>query len=179
LGRIVRYFWFHFVMLLTAWLPDNTPFLRLRGFLARPAFKRCGRNLHIVRHVCVIFPNKVEIGRDVFLGYGSWINAGGGIVIEDEVQLAPYAVLIAGDHTLKGDSYRFAPGDRAPIRLCKGCWIGSHATVTKGVTIGAASLLAANAVATMSIPDHCIAGGVPARVLKQNVGMEERAACSA
>jgi acetyltransferase-like isoleucine patch superfamily enzyme len=157
------------VMLATAWLPDNAPFLRLRGFLARPAFKRCGRNLQIVRHVSIIFPNNLEIGRDVFLGYGSWIHAGGGIVIEDEVQLAPYAVLISGDHSLKDGSYRFGPGERGPIRLCKGCWIGSHATVTKGVTVGKGALLAANAVATTSLPDHSIAGGVPARVLKGNV----------
>ena len=166
--RILKYWWFHCVMILTGWLPDNTPFIRLRGWLARPAFKRCGPRLEISRHTHIGFSANMEIGRDVFFGYGTWIQAGGGVTIEDEVLLAPYVVVIAGDHGLQDGSYRFGHGGRAPIRLCKGCWIGAHVTVTKGVTVGEGVLVAANAVVTKDLPDHCIAGGVPARVIKEH-----------
>lgn len=167
--RVIRYCWFHVVMIATGWLPDVTPVLKLRGFLARPALKKCGRNLQIARNVYVSFPDRLVIGRDVYLAYGAWIQAGGGISILDEVLIGPYVVLIAGDHGYGKGSYRFTRGTRAPILLKRGCWIGAHATVLKGVTIGEGAMLAANAVANRDVPDHSIAGGVPARVLRSDV----------
>ncbi len=112
------------------------------------------------------FPNLIEIGRDVYIATGCWLHASAGIVIEDEVMLAPYVVVICGDHTLHEGSYRFGPPRRAPIRIVRGAWLAAHTTVLKGVTIGRGALLASNAVATKSIPDFCVAGGVPARVIK-------------
>ncbi len=171
--RVLRYLWFNLVMLLTDWMPDLTSVLRLGGFLARPAFRRCGPGFQLARRVTVNFPDHLEIGRDVYLATGTWIHAPGTVLIEDEVQLAPYVVLISGDHGLKDGSYRWGSGGRAPIRLGRGCWVAAHATVTKGVTIGRGTLLAANAVATKDLPDYCIAGGVPAKVLRENVYTEE------
>ncbi len=169
MARILKYLWFNFVMLLTGWLPDLKPVLKLRGFLARPSFKKCGPNLQIAHGVYIAFSSNLSIGRDVYLANGAWIQAGGGITLEDEVLIGPYVVLIAGDHLFTNGSYRFGVGKRAPIRLCSGCWIGAHATVLKGVTVGRGALLAANAVATKDIPDYSIAGGVPAKVLSMNV----------
>ena len=166
--RILRYCWIHLVMWATSPLPDVTPVLRLRGLLIRPALRRCGPNLQVARNVYIAFPDQLELGRDVFIGYGTWIQAGGGIIVEDQVLLGPYVVLIAGDHTPVDGSYRFGPADRAPITLGRGCWIGAHATVTKGVTIGAGALLAANAVAVKDVPVGSFAGGVPARVIREN-----------
>ena len=163
--RILKYCWFHLVMVLTAWLPDVTPVLKLRGLLARPAFRACGRNLQIARNVYIAFTDRLSLGSDVYLAYGSWIQAGGGITIEDEVLLGPYVVLIAGDHGLHNGSYRFGPGRRSAVRLRRGCWVGAHATVVKGATIGQGALVAAGAVANSDVPDFAIVGGVPARIL--------------
>jgi acetyltransferase-like isoleucine patch superfamily enzyme len=46
-------------------------------------------------------------------------------------------------------------------------WIGSGAVVTDGVTIGRGAVVAAGAVVTRDVPPHTVAGGVPARVLRQ------------
>ena len=170
--RVLQYLWFHFITLATGWLPDLRPVLRFRGFLLRPAFKSCGRNLQVARRVTVNFTNRLEIGGHVFLGMGCWLNAAGGIVLEDEVQLGPYSALVTSDHTQIGGSYRFGPSHLAPIRLCKGSWIAAHATVTKGVVIGRGALLAANSVATRDVPSFAMAGGVPARVIQKESRIE-------
>ncbi len=170
--RVLQYLWFHFITLATGWLPDLRPVLRLRGFLLRPAFKSCGRNLQVARRVTINFTNRLEIGGHVFLGTGCWLNAAGGIVLEDEVQLGPYSVLVTSDHTQIGGSYRFGPSQLAPIRLCTGSWIAAHATVTKGVVIGRGALLAANSVATRDVPPFAMAGGVPARVIQKKSRIE-------
>jgi len=156
----------------TGWLPDLRPVLRMRGFLLRPAFKRCGKNLQVARGVTINFSNRLEIGQDVFLAMGCWLNAAGRIVLDDEVQLGPYAVLVTGDHTQLGGSYRFGRSMLAPIRICRGSWVAAHATVTNGVTIGPGSILAANSVATQDIPPRALAGGVPARAIQRKSGIE-------
>lgn len=170
--RILQYLWFHFVMVATGWLPDLRPFLCVRGFLLRPAFKHCGRNLQVARSVTVNFSSRMEIGDSVYIAAGCWLHAGGGISLEDEVQLGPYAVLVTVDHTREHGSYRYGPSAAEPIRLCRGSWIAAHSTVTRGVTIGRGAVVAANSVAIRDVPDFVVAGGVPARIISQKSRME-------
>ena len=170
--RVVQYLWFDFVALITSWLPDLRPVLRLRGYLARPAFKRCGANLQIARRVTINFTNRMEIGRDVFLAIGCWVNAAGGVVLEDGAQIGPYAVLASGDHTQIGGSYRFSPRNLAPIRISRGAWIAAHATITRGVVVGRGAVVAANSVATRDVPPFSVVGGVPARAIRKKARFE-------
>jgi acetyltransferase-like isoleucine patch superfamily enzyme len=170
--RVFQYLWFHVVGLATSWLPDVRPVLQLRGFLMRPSFHSCGKNLQVARRVTANFTNRMEIGNDVFLGMGCWLHAVGGIVLEDQVLIGPYAMLISGDHTQIDGSYRFGPRDSAPIRIGSGAWVAAHATVTKGVRVGRGALLAANSVATHEIPDYTSAGGVPAQPIERKTRIE-------
>jgi acetyltransferase-like isoleucine patch superfamily enzyme len=170
--RLFQYLWFHLITVATGWLPDLRPFPWLRGFLMRPCFKRCGGNLQVARNVTINFSNRLEIGSDVFLATGCWLHARGGILLEDEVQLGPYAALVSGDHTEIVGSYRFGPSRLAPIRICRGSWIAAHATVTKGVVVGSGAVLAANSVATRDIPPFTMAAGVPARIVQKRSRME-------
>ena len=54
----------------------------------------------------------------------------------------------------------------APIVVKDNVWIGAHATILAGVTIGENAVVAAGAVVTKDVPANTIVGGVPARVLK-------------
>ncbi|MEX0942475.1 MAG: acyltransferase [Pseudomonadales bacterium] len=60
----------------------------------------------------------------------------------------------------------FAPGAVAPITLKDNVWIGDGALVTKGVTIGANSIVGAGSVVTKEVPDNVIVAGNPARIVK-------------
>lgn len=169
--RAIKDLWFRLVMGLTGFAPDIKHVLVFRGFLLRPSFRTCGRNFQIACDVRVSNPHNVLVGKDVFLSGGAYILAGAPVTLEDEVMLGPYAVVVSGDHSRVGRSWRFGPPDRGEILLKRGSWVGAHAVVTKGVTMGVGSCLAAGAVAIEDVPDDSIAGGVPARVIKR---MEER-----
>jgi acetyltransferase-like isoleucine patch superfamily enzyme len=54
----------------------------------------------------------------------------------------------------------------APVKIGNNCWIGYGVSIMKGVTIGDNCIIAAKSVVTKSIPPNCMAGGCPARVLK-------------
>ncbi|QNK42458.1 transferase [Caproicibacter fermentans] len=56
-----------------------------------------------------------------------------------------------------------------PIRIGSHVLIGTHATILKGAVIGDHSVIAANAVVTGEIPAHCLAAGIPARVIRENI----------
>jgi len=48
-------------------------------------------------------------------------------------------------------------------------WIGADVKVLKGVTIHKESIIATGSIVTSDIPENCIGGGIPAKVLKSNV----------
>ncbi len=166
--RLLRYDWpLHFVLWLTNPLPDNVFFIRLRGRLARPFFKSCGKELGIGRNVTFYNPSQMEIGDYVYIAYGCWFSCTGGIKIEDEVLFGPYVLVVTSNHTMLKGSYRFGQPVTGPIQIGKGAWIGGHAVITAGVTIGKGAVVAANSVANKDVAAGMIVGGVPIKELKQ------------
>lgn len=165
--RLIRYDWpLHFVLLLTNWLPDNVPFLRLRGWLASHFLGSCGKGLELGRSITFYNPSKIEIGNNVYIAYGCWFMAGGKIRIEDEVLFGPYSVIVSSDHIRKASSYRYGSEHTAPITIRNGCWIAAHVTVTAGTLIGQGTVVAAGAVVRGEMPSNSLVAGQPARVIK-------------
>lgn len=159
--RLLTYMWFSFVVRGTSFLPDITPICLLRGWLIRPCFRKSGRRLQVQSGVEIKRTKWVEMGNDVLLAHGCWIN--GPVTIDDEVMLGPYVLLAAMNHSKMNGSYRFGVSQVRPIRLGRGCWIGAHATVTAGVSVGEGAVVGANAVVTHNVSAHKFVAGVPAR----------------
>ncbi len=48
-------------------------------------------------------------------------------------------------------------------------WVGSRATILKGVKIGAGSVITSGAIVTSDVPKNCLAARIPARIIQNNV----------
>ncbi len=48
----------------------------------------------------------------------------------------------------------------------------TRVTILNGVTIGDGAVIAAGALVTQDVPAGCLAGGIPAKVIKENVEWE-------
>ena len=56
-----------------------------------------------------------------------------------------------------------------PIVIGNHVWIGARAIILKGVIIGDGAIIAAGAVVTHDVPAYTLAGGVPAKVIREGV----------
>jgi acetyltransferase-like isoleucine patch superfamily enzyme len=52
------------------------------------------------------------------------------------------------------------------VIICDDVWIGANCIVLPGVTIGSGSVVAAGSVVTKDIPNNCIVGGIPAKIIR-------------
>lgn len=121
-----------------------------------PFYTDFGRNLHV--------------GRNVFINSGSHFQDQGGITIGDGCLIGHCVVMATINHDL--DPAHRADNHLAPITLGKNVWVGSHATILPGVTIGDGAVVGAGAVVTRDVPALAVVGGVPARILRR-IEMDE------
>ncbi|MGQ9592051.1 MAG: acyltransferase [Planctomycetota bacterium] len=156
------------VGLFTNWWPQNRVTCRLRGALAKPFIRRCGRRFSLGAHVTLLNTHRLQVGNDVYSALGAWLNCLGGLTLEDEVVIGPYVVVSTLQHTFKKGSVRRGGSIARPVRVGRGTRIAAHSTVKCGVTVGAGNLVASNSAVVSDTPDGVLVGGVPARVIQPN-----------
>jgi len=110
-------------------------------------------------------PQNIEIDKCCSFGHNNNFWAFNKISIGPYVQTAFGLTLIAGSH----DVNNYAPMGQQKIVLEGENWIGANVTIIGGVTIGRGAIIAAGAVVTADIPAYCVAGGVPAKVIKSRI----------
>lgn len=163
------------VTILTNWLPDNRMTIRLRGSLFKPFICKCGKNFEIAKWVQLKSTHRLVVGDNVYIASGVWINAMGGMTIEDEVVLGPYVVISTGTHQFKDNSVRFGGTVMKPVTIGRGTWLAAHVVVAAGVKIGSGVLVAGNAAVVKDVPDNVVVGGVPAQILGERKDSSEEA----
>jgi acetyltransferase-like isoleucine patch superfamily enzyme len=90
------------------------------------------------------------------------ITIGSGVAISKGVTIRD-----SDNHSIDGNNKI-----SAPIIIGDHVWIGLNATILKGVHIGSGAVVAAGAVVTRDVPENALVGGVPARIIKENISWE-------
>jgi acetyltransferase-like isoleucine patch superfamily enzyme len=118
-----------------------------------------GASIYVAPHA--VLELKGEKG---FINTNSTLNCFCHIEIGDDCGIGDNVTIADSDHhSIDGNN------PTAPIVIGNHVWIASNAMICKGVTIGDGAVVAAGAVVRNDVPPHCLVGGVPARVLKENV----------
>ncbi len=117
-------------------------------FVAEHATLAIGRRVHVIGNTRILAYADIEIGDDCIIGWEAQIMSGDG-----------HPAYRAGEWI----------NSPAPIKIGNHVWIGSRATILKGVTIGDGSVIGANAVVTKDIPEHSVVAGNPAVVVAKDV----------
>ena len=132
----------------------------------------------IGEHVTVKGNFQCDYGCNIYIGDGVIINCNVTILdtnrveLGDDVFIAPGVVISAATHPLNAQRRVSRHFQSHPIRIGNRAWIGANATILPGVTIGENAVVAAGAVVTKDVPDNCLVGGVPAKIIREIVQEE-------
>ncbi len=130
-----------------------------------------GDNVLIARNTILSCKGgSIRIGDNTNIGMNCLFQSESRLEIGENVVMASYCYLVAGgNHGIERTDIPIIQQpsvSRGGIVIEKNCWLGARVTVIDGVTVGRDSVLAAGAVVIRDVPEFSIAGGVPAKVLK-------------
>ena len=90
----------------------------------------------------------------------------GRVTIGRKVMISPHVMMAAGNHQFdRLDIPMMDQGNtfKGGIRIEDDVWIGAHAVILDGVTIGKGCIVAAGSVVTKDVVPYSVVAGVPAR----------------
>jgi acetyltransferase-like isoleucine patch superfamily enzyme len=165
----------------------------LRRWIWQPVFGEMqnGRllpNTRISSASVIEHEDKLILGDNVFIGAFNFIEASGGITIEEGVQITSHnAIVTHSSHRsqrLLGPAYTtwpVGPGEArpgwiaGPVRIGAYSFIGPHCLIEANTRIGRGSLVCAGSFVRGEFPDFAILEGRPARVVGDSRSADERA----
>ncbi|PRD56294.1 sugar O-acetyltransferase [Sphingobacterium gobiense] len=118
-------------------------------------------------------PFRCDYGYNIFLGDNFYANYNfivldcAPVTIGDNVMIGPNVSLFTAGHPVH-PAPRIAGWEFAkPIAIGDNVWIGGHAVINPGVTIGKNTVIGSGSVVTKDIPDNVVAVGNPCRVIRE------------
>ena len=136
------------------------PFSGFKTFILKLFGGKVGKNLVIKPNVNIKYPWFLEIGDNVSIGEGVWIDNLDMVILGDNVCISQGAYLLTGNHNYKLKSFDLIT---KRIIIESGVWIGAKSIVCPGVTCKSHSILSVNSVATSDLEKFSIYQGNPAQ----------------
>jgi acetyltransferase-like isoleucine patch superfamily enzyme len=122
----------------------------------------------------------LKIGEYTYIGDDTLISANAEVVIGNDVAIAHGAQIFDNSsHPVDWQQRQLHTrmilgGERAqvsfpgrPVHIGDNVWIGMHAIILAGVTVGARAIISAGAVVTSDVAADTVVGGNPAKLIKQ------------
>ncbi|MBQ0908106.1 sugar O-acetyltransferase [Flavobacterium sp. F-328] len=124
-----------------------------------------GTNLYIEPPFHCDYGYNIVCGDNVYFNVNCVVLDCATVTIGSNVFIAPNVQLYTATHPLDAE-LRKTLENALPITIGDDCWIGGNSVICPGVTIGVGCVIGAGSVVTRDIPDHSLAVGNPARVIR-------------
>jgi len=137
-----------------------------RRFLLRSFGAKIGKNVIIRPSVTIMYPWKVSIGDDSWIGDDVVLYSLGEIEIGANAVVSQKSYLCAGSHDYTDETF---PIWSKKIMIESECWLATDVYVAPGVTIGRGTVVGARSSVFHDLPSGKVCVGSPAKVLKDRI----------
>lgn len=130
-----------------------------------------GAELWVENNGCLI-----EIGGGTFVGHHSHLACtedGSKLIVGDDGMISSYVQIRTGDSHSVVDMVGNRINPAQSVVIGNHCWIGEGAKVMKGVTLESDDVVSTGAIVTKSFGKNVLLGGVPAKVIKDNISWDK------
>lgn len=109
--------------------------------------------------------DKVVMGRDSQVNCWLDVEVGASTLISDHVYICDF------DHRTEDLTVPIKDQGivKSPVRVGPDVWVGTKATVLRGVRVGQGAVIGANTVVTRDVPAYAVVAGAPARVVRSRL----------
>jgi maltose O-acetyltransferase len=139
----------------------------LRTTLLKELFGSTGGAIFVEPSFRCDYGCNIHVGENFYANFDCVILDVAPVRIGRNCLLAPQVGIYTAFHPLDPVARSSGKELAAPITLGDDCWIGGHATINPGVTLGNNVVVASGAVVTKSFGDNVLLAGVPARVVRR------------
>lgn len=160
--KVIKYFYCIFESFLINRVITYLPLHNFRNLLFRLCRVKIGRGTRLYIGTHIRIPKNLVIGSNCNILNDVFLDAAGGLTIGNDVSISFRSLILTGGHDVNDPYFR---AEHQPIKINDHVWIGSNATLLKGITIGEGAVVCAGAVVTKDVPPFTIVGGVPAKVI--------------
>ena len=129
-----------------------------------------GAELWVADNQCIL-----SIGKKTFVGHHSHLACtedGSRLIVGDDGMISSYVQIRTGDshniYDMEGNRINKAKS----VIIGDHCWISEGAKVLKGVTLEGNNIVSTGAIITKSFGKNTLIGGIPGKILKDNVSWE-------
>lgn len=114
----------------------------------------------------------IKVGSETVLFHAVSLYGGGGISIGRMVRVGGGVSMVSTNRVFHDPQVPIASQgyETAPIVIADDVWIGVHAVILAGVSIGRGAVVGAGAVVTKDVPAGAVVAGVPAKVISVREG---------
>lgn len=141
---------------------------RMREFLCRKIFKRCGENVNIEKGVFFGQGDEISLGDNSGIGINARIS--GPIDIGANVMMGPDVIIYTKNHkydNINVPMIQQGSTESEKVVIGDDVWIGARVIILKGVHIGKGAVIGAGSVVTKDVLDNEVVAGNPARLIKK------------
>jgi len=141
----------------------------VRRILAQKIFRHCGEGVIFHHNVLFSKGSNISISEHSLVNRYVMLDDRADITIGSFVMIAAGVTIETHTHPFDDFSLPIAYGGRSglPVTVGDNSVLGYNTVLMAGVKVGYRCIVGANSVVTKDIPDYTVAGGVPAKPIKQ------------
>jgi acetyltransferase-like isoleucine patch superfamily enzyme len=113
----------------------------------------------------------MKLGKNVKISYKARLDKSinpKGIIVGNNTWILAYATILAHDYCRGSNRI----GKRFNTYIGENCVIGINSIILPGVKIGNEVIVGSGSVVTKNVPDNCIVAGNPARIVKEDIHID-------